>query len=547
MRGEKIFLVLIFILLINFSAAARLPVIGADTDTWGDLLNAFLNISHDAGGFLKNINNSVEGITTIDGNLTASGNVSTPMICLNGACQSSWSADSLWTNVSGTATFVGNVNVTQGVYINGYFINSSNYINPIVESGNNSNGSYVKYIDGTMIVSYSGIVNDFAINNTYGSAYQGTKLFFFPQPFIDSPAFSCTLKWGTGASWCSVGSSPSTTHVGIRGIDLFSRDTGTDVVVTYIAIGKWSNTPYNTSTITVGGGIPAGAIVAYNRTSCPVGWTLADGSSGTPDLRGIFIRGSGTNSILKYANGSYFSSVLGSYKNDSLQGHFHSFAGLVFTMSGSGTAYGLTNAGTGGNEIKGPITDGTNGVPRTGAETSPAYYSTIYCVKMTEDTATSNTIWATSGNNVLLNNNSMNVNIQNNLSFGTNGGIERYDSGWISRSDWTYVKLGSNTTKNADSNLTHNLDSSLSELLVKVLLSTDGTDANSFEIPIADSFRTDAGTSFFRGVLVKQLDANKLTLYTGRDGIYSLDIVDGSPVYIDEEDWYYKIKVWKLG
>ena len=36
--------------------------------------------------------------------------------------------------------------------------------------------------------------------------------------------------------------------------------------------------------------LPKGTIVAFNSTSAPYGWTLCDGSNGSPDLRGKFIR-----------------------------------------------------------------------------------------------------------------------------------------------------------------------------------------------------------------------------------------------------------------
>jgi hypothetical protein len=118
-----------------------------------------------------------------------------------------------------------------------------------------------------------------------------------------------------------------------------------------------------------------------------------------------------------------------------------------------------------------------------------------------------------------------------------------YDTGWINRSDWTNVHLGSNTTKNTDSNVTHNLNAPLSKLLVKVLISTDGTDANSFEVTF--STYVDSGSSS-RGITVYQVDSNTIKVQTGTNGIlYAQD--DGSMAGIDTEDWYYKIKVYYLG
>jgi len=175
-----------------------------------------------------------------------------------------------------------------------------------------------------------------------------------------------------------------------------------------------------------GSGVPTGMIAPFNQASCPTGWILADGTSGTPDLRGIFLRGSGTSGVLKYANGSYFGIGYGTYQNDSLQGHWHD---LLIGSTTAAFAHVSTNdqlavadnAGSqqlrsamGGepqNLIQNPTTDGINGVPRNGSETSSAYYATIYCVKTSEDTPVSNTIWGTSGNNTFVQNTSLNVGI----------------------------------------------------------------------------------------------------------------------------------------
>lgn len=49
-------LIVFFILAINLpiTTAARLPVIGGDTNSWGEILNTFLNISLDEGGWIRN-------------------------------------------------------------------------------------------------------------------------------------------------------------------------------------------------------------------------------------------------------------------------------------------------------------------------------------------------------------------------------------------------------------------------------------------------------------------------------------------------------------
>ena len=83
-RGIKSLLIIIlFIFLINFSSAARLPTIGGDSGAWGDVLNNFLNVSLNESGGLRNI----LGDLIIGGNGNFSGVVyyenSTPITALN--------------------------------------------------------------------------------------------------------------------------------------------------------------------------------------------------------------------------------------------------------------------------------------------------------------------------------------------------------------------------------------------------------------------------------------------------------------------------------
>ena len=112
----------------------------------------------------------------------------------------------------------------------------------------------------------------------------------------------------------------------------------------------------------------------------------------------------------------------------------------------------------------------------------------------------------------------------------------RYDTGWVACSDWTDQHLGTAL----GGNVTHNLNAPLSDLLVRVLISTDGTDANSFEPRDADS---NAGS---RGWTLYAVDNNTLKVQTGSAGIGFYDD-SGNFTTIDTDDWYYKVKVWYLG
>jgi hypothetical protein len=123
---------------------------------------------------------------------------------------------------------------------------------------------------------------------------------------------------------------------------------------------------------------------------------------------------------------------------------------------------------------------------------------------------------------------------------GGNSWQAPYKTGWINRSDWTNVHLGSDTTLNADSNITHNLNAPLSKLLVKLFISTDGTDANSFEVTLY------GGTAANYGITVYEVDNNNIRVQTAAAGIIYIDDASAHQI-IDTENWYYKVKVWYLG
>lgn len=111
----------------------------------------------------------------------------------------------------------------------------------IIERGSNANGDYVKYADGTMICSLFTTTSNQAINNAYASLFQGTRAWNFPATFSND-LVSCTcgcFKWGTSASWSTIAQLPSSSSVSLRGIDVSSRPTGTQVVISATAIGRW--------------------------------------------------------------------------------------------------------------------------------------------------------------------------------------------------------------------------------------------------------------------------------------------------------------------
>lgn len=157
--------------------------------------------------------------------------------------------------------------------------------------------------------------------------------------------------------------------------------------------------------------LPAGVIIQYGGASAPSGWFLCDGNAvsrttyaalfavlgitygdgdesttfNLPDFRGIFPRGAGTSNVLANANEVSFNATLGAYQNDKFQGHYHNFE----PADGRSTAGAPNEVGWFTDEVNRafrddilePITDGTNGTPRTGTETNPANLAVSFIIK----------------------------------------------------------------------------------------------------------------------------------------------------------------------
>ena len=122
------------------------------------------------------------------------------------------------------------------------------------------------------------------------------------------------------------------------------------------------NTPPPTSAV------PAGAVMAFNLSACPVGWVASNGSGGTVDLRGLFVRG------LDSGAGVDPGRTLGSYQADQFQDHTHT----VDTSSGSAaSAYISKTANAGGTAVS--TSNPTSG--NHGSETRPKNAALLYCQK----------------------------------------------------------------------------------------------------------------------------------------------------------------------
>ena len=142
-------------------------------------------------------------------------------------------------------------------------------------------------------------------------------------------------------------------------------------------------------------GVPAGAVMAFAMNSAPSGWLSADGSAvsrttyatlftaigtthGTgdgsatfnlPDLRGIFVRGSGSQTI----SGTTYSAVFPDKQQDALKSHQHPTGYQVTTTAG----YGANNGGT----FASATATGSNTGLVGDTETRPANIALLHCIK----------------------------------------------------------------------------------------------------------------------------------------------------------------------
>lgn len=210
--------------------------------------------------------------------------------------------------------------------------------------------------------------------------------------------------------------------------------------------------------LTKGGGVPENAVVSFNQETCPLGWVLADGSDGTPDLVNISIDGQkvlrkqylgdGTDFTvtLPPGGGTLIRAIAIPYQTS--DGTWRLKFNIAITMN-SATDASITLSGVVAKNVAnynqvftiGSVTNEAHsrsykqpnnghfvGVfvsPVTGSaysgdielESKPTWAdadsSLIYCVKTAEDTSESNSIWQTIGDIIFPVNSSKTVEIVN--------------------------------------------------------------------------------------------------------------------------------------
>lgn len=116
--------------------------------------------------------------------------------------------------------------------------NVENAINGVVESGSNSNGNWIRYVDGTQICYKIVDFGDVPIKNPWGVLYESNELIIgdYAKPFIEEPAISIMpintffvekYSYVTNTSWGKFWATRPNQYEALK------------VKVHCIAIGKW--------------------------------------------------------------------------------------------------------------------------------------------------------------------------------------------------------------------------------------------------------------------------------------------------------------------
>lgn len=123
---------------------------------------------------------------------------------------------------------------------------------------------------------------------------------------------------------------------------------------------------------------PEGLLAAFYRTACPEGWLLADGTQGTPDLRGVFMRGRDPgNATGRDEDGER---AVGNYQADQFASHKHTL--IISDLWGYGTPYIDNHLNPGNNNPAPGLSlnrDTTNA--GTGVETRPKNVAVLFCMR----------------------------------------------------------------------------------------------------------------------------------------------------------------------
>ena len=116
---------------------------------------------------------------------------------------------------------------------------SCNYVNSIIESGSNENGSYLKFSDGTLIC-YSTVTITTTINTAWGSMYESSQVSLGTTPYTFYGSFIVTGTCvGTRSAFLENITDASVNSYGKTYLARPSSATSNDYKFQLIAIGRW--------------------------------------------------------------------------------------------------------------------------------------------------------------------------------------------------------------------------------------------------------------------------------------------------------------------
>lgn len=188
----------------------------------------------------------------------------------------------------------------------------------------------------------------------------------------------------------------SQSTVALTAGSIVAADIASDAVTTAKILDA-NVTTAKLATVTAQALLPAGAVMPFARSTEPAGWLIADGGAvsrttyadlfdaigvvhgvgdgvstfNLPNLQGIFVRGSGSQTI----DGTVYNKAFASKQKDGIRAHNHRFRFNIIGLSGGDGAVG-TPDGTGAHPYDLPMS------PNLAAdETRPANIALLYCIK----------------------------------------------------------------------------------------------------------------------------------------------------------------------
>lgn len=111
----------------------------------------------------------------------------------------------------------------------------------IIESGENANGRYTKFADGTMICWVNTTRTGVKIPNAYtNDIYTSTLSLIFPCQFVSPGPIGVSFfgRLGDSASWNTY-AGLSNTGFSVHIIDAVIRNTAENYTYSYLAVGHW--------------------------------------------------------------------------------------------------------------------------------------------------------------------------------------------------------------------------------------------------------------------------------------------------------------------